>query len=163
MTYGSDWTPAVKVVPSRRQKSVFNETGEGTAMEDLPENQNTQAVVMCRRRARRQPLAVEAELSRNGLTWAAVIRDVSSSEDERTELMGIGLFHHDALPLDEILNCRTISRSELLPVESTVTLIWTRRFGSDGFLSGGKMSGTEMMSDEDSDKSGFKILTGECD
>ena len=132
-------------------------------MEDLPESDNTQGVMMCRRRARRQPLAVEAELSRNGLTWAAVIRDVSISEEQSTELMGIGLFHHDALPLDEILKCRTISHSELLPTESTVRLIWTRRFGSDGFLSGGKMSGIEAMGDEDCEKPGLKMLTGECD
>ena len=132
-------------------------------MEDLPESDNTLGVMMCRRRAHRQPLVVEAELSRNGQTWAAVIRDVSISEEQSTESMGIGLFHHDALPLDEILKCRTISRSDLLPTESTVRLIWTRRFGNDGFLSGGKLSGTEMMGDEDSEKSGLKMLTGECD
>lgn len=113
-------------------------------MEDLPESNTAQAVMMCRRRAHRHPLVVEAELSRNGQTWAAVIRDVSISGEQSTESMGIGLFHHDALPLDEILKCRTISRSDLLPAESTVRLIWTRRFGNDGFLSGGKLSGTDM-------------------
>jgi hypothetical protein len=83
---------------------------------------------------------VELELTRDGLTVSAVIRDVSLGDDEDSAFIGIGLFHNDTLPLDETVSCRTVSPSEVLPVESTVTLMWTRRFGSDGFLSGGRMA-----------------------
>ena len=111
-------------------------------MGDLPERHSTQKTMLCRRRDCRIPLSVEVELSKDGLIVAAVIRDASFSDEQDSPLIGIGLFHNDALPLDETLHCRTVSQSELLPHESTISLMWTCHFGSDGFLSGGRMSRT---------------------
>lgn len=96
--------------------------------------------MLCRRRARRTTLPVEVELSKDGLTVSAMIRDVSLSDEADSPFIGIGLFHNDELPLDETLNCRTVSLSELLPIESTVSLMWTRHFGQEGYLSGGKLA-----------------------
>ena len=109
-------------------------------MENSPKRHNTLEAMLCRRRARRTSMPVEVELTRDGLTVSAVIRDVSLSDDGDSAFIGIGLFHNDALPLNETMSCRTVSPSEVLPVESTVTLMWTRRFGGDGFLSGGRMA-----------------------
>ena len=109
-------------------------------MENSPNRHNTLESMLCRRRARRTTMPVEVELTRDGLTVSAVIRDVSLSDDGDSAFIGIGLFHNDALPLDESMSCRTVSPSELLPIESTVTLMWTRHFGQEGFLSGGRMA-----------------------
>jgi len=117
---------------------------ESAPMGDPPERHSKRIATLCRRRDRRIPLSVEVELSKDGLTLAAVIRDVSFSDEQDSPLIGIGLFHNDALPLDETLHCRTISPSELLPIESTISLMWTCHFGSDGFLSGGRMSGNDV-------------------
>ena len=108
-------------------------------MGDLPENSNLQEAMPYRRRARRTSHPVDVELRLNDLTVSAIIRDVSDADEQDPSLIGIGVFHSDALPLDEILGCRTVTGSKLLPEESTVLLLWTRRFGSDGFLSGGRM------------------------
>jgi hypothetical protein len=109
-------------------------------MENSPKRHNTLEAMLCRRRARRTTLPVEVEFTRDSLTVSAVIRDVSLNDDGDSASIGIGLFHNDALPLDENMSCRTVSPSEQLPVESTVILMWTRHFGGDGFLSGGRMT-----------------------
>ena len=109
-------------------------------MENSPNGQNTLGAMLCRRSVRRTALPVEVELWKGNLIVEAIIRDVSVSNEEDSPFIGIGLFHNDALPLDETINCRTISPSVLLPAESTISLMWTRHFGRDGFLSGGRMA-----------------------
>jgi hypothetical protein len=106
-------------------------------MGELPEISISQEAT--RRRARRKSHPVDVEFRLNDLTVTAVIRDVSDADEQDPSYIGIGVFHNDPLPLDEILSCLTVTKSKLLPEESTVLLIWTRRFGSDGFLSGGRM------------------------
>lgn len=118
-------------------------------MNKSPKRHNTLEAMLCRRRERRTTLSVEVELSTGNTTVAAVIRDVSVSDAEDSLFIGIGLFHNDALPLDENINCRTISQSDVLPIESTVSLMWTRHFGSDGFLSGGRMARNHAAGDRD--------------
>ena len=122
-------------------------------MGDLPENSNLQEAMPYRRRARRTSHPVDVELRLNDLTVSAVIRDVSRADEHNPSFIGIGIFHSDPLPLDEILRCRTITESKLLPEESTVLLMWTRRFGSDGFLSGGRMRQIESTSVQECDVS----------
>ena len=118
-------------------------------MENAPKGHNTLEAMLCRRRTRRTTLAVEVELSKDGLTVSAMIRDASFDNEGDSPFIGIGLFHNDELPLDETLSCRTVSPSELLPIESTVSLMWTRHFGQDGFLSGGKMARNHAAADQD--------------
>ncbi len=118
-------------------------------MENSPKRHNTLESMLCRRRARRTTMPVEVELTRDGLTVSAVIRDVSLSDDGDTTFTGIGLFHNDALPLDETMSCHAVLPSEVLPVESTVILMWTRRFGQEGFLSGGRMARNPIADDQD--------------
>jgi len=125
---------------------------ESTSMENSPKGHHALEETLCRRRAGRITLPVEVELWNGNLTIMAVIRDVSFSEEENSSIIGIGLFHNDELPLDETINCRTVSHSELLPVESTISLLWTRHFGNDGFLSGGRMSANAAMSDQDTER-----------
>jgi hypothetical protein len=109
-------------------------------MENSANGHNTLGAMLCRRSVQRTALPVEVELWKGNLIVVAIIRDVSISNDEDSPFIGIGLFHNDALPLDETINCRTVLPSEFLPVESTISLMWTRHFGSDGFLSGGRMA-----------------------
>ena len=109
-------------------------------MENSPNGHNTLGATLCRRSVQRTALPVEVELWKGNLIVVAIIRDVSVSNEEDSPFIGIGLFHNDALPLDETINCRTVLPSELLPVESTISLMWTRHFGRDGFLSGGRMA-----------------------
>jgi len=118
-------------------------------MENAPKGHNILETTLCRRRTRRTTLAVEVELSKDGLTVSAMIRDASLNNEGDSPFIGIGLFHNDELPLDETLSCRTVSPSELLPIESTVSLMWTRHFGQDGFLSGGKMARNHAAGDRD--------------
>ena len=118
-------------------------------MENAPKGHNILETMLCRRRTRRTTLAVEVELSKDGFTVSAMIRDVSLNDEGDSPFIGIGLFHNDELPLDETLSCRTVSPSELLPIESTVSLMWTRHFGQDGFLSGGKMARNHAAGDQD--------------
>lgn len=118
-------------------------------MKNSLERRNSPESMLCRRRVRRTTLPVDVELTRNGLTVSAVIRDVALSEADEDVIIGIGLFHNDSLPLDETMSCRTVSTSELLPIESTVCLMWTRHFGRDGFLSGGRMARNPTALDQD--------------
>ena len=109
------------------------------AMGILPQHPQTLKTMLWRRRARRISLPVDIELTFNDVTILAVIRDVSFSDDADDSEIGVGFFHNEPLPLREILKCRTNSHTDVLPAESTVFLMWTRDFGSDGFLSGGRM------------------------
>jgi hypothetical protein len=95
--------------------------------------------VTCRRRATRIPMPVEVQFIMDGREVAAIIRDVSFNESGSLKIIGIGVLHHDFLPLDVPMSCRTDSDPEALPVKSNVTLMWTRHFGSQGYLSGGRM------------------------
>lgn len=93
----------------------------------------------CRRRALRTPVPVEILFTIAGQKVPASVRNASVDETAHTGAIGIGIHHHDVLPLDTPLNCRTNSESKTLPEESDVTLVWTRHFGSSGYLSGGRM------------------------
>lgn len=109
------------------------------AMGNAPQQQQILKAMLWRRRARRISLPVDIELTFNNLTILAVIRDVSVGTEPDSPDFGVGFFHNDPLPLVEILKCRTNSHTDVLPAESTVVLKWTRDFGSDGYLSGGRM------------------------
>ena len=93
----------------------------------------------CRRRATRISMPVEIELDAAGQKVSAVVRDVSSVDTLGPHVLGIGMHHNEALPLDVSIVCRLVSETEAIPKESRVTLMWTRRFGVDGFLSGGRL------------------------
>ena len=118
-------------------------------MENAQKGHNALEATLCRRRTRRTILAVEVELSKDGVTVSAIIRDASLNSEADSPFIGIGLFHNHELPLDATLICRTVSPSELLPIDSTVSLMWTRHFGQDGFLSGGKMARNHAAADPD--------------
>lgn len=93
----------------------------------------------CRRRAPRIPLPIEVELTTDDRTVKAIIRDASLDEGLAEGSLGIGLLHRDALPVHQPIPCRTLTYTRLLSEESTVTLVWSRSFGTDGYLSGGRM------------------------
>jgi hypothetical protein len=109
------------------------------AMGNIPQQPQTLKALLWRRRARRISLPVDIELTFNNLITLAVIRDVSFSDDPDSSDIGVGFFHNEPLPLEEMLKCRTSSHTGVLPADSIVVLTWTRDFGSDGFLSGGRM------------------------
>ena len=110
-------------------------------MGDIPQDNNTAQSVACRRGARRIAMPVEVKLETTGRIVSAVIRDVSFSEEPGLTYVGIGIHHNEAVPLDLPIGCRLVSQTSALPQKSHVTLMWTRRFGDDGFLSGGRMVG----------------------
>jgi hypothetical protein len=93
----------------------------------------------CRRHAMRIPLPFEIQLSTDGRTVNAIIRDVSIEYEEEDGFIGVALLHDETLPLNTPMHCRCLSETRLLSTESMVTLVWTRHFGADGSLSGGKM------------------------
>lgn len=96
-------------------------------------------ILQCRRGAERLSLPLEAQLTFGDQTVSAVIRDASPDEDKMDGSGGVGLLHHDRLPLREPLACRIVSDTLILSRESHVTLMWTRNFGDDGYLSGGRI------------------------
>lgn len=97
----------------------------------------------CRRRADRHPLPVELQFQTAHGDMTAIVRDVSFDHKEASGFISIGILHNDPLPLHETLKCRTDSRTDVLQKESHVTLMWTRDFGTDGYLSGGKLFETD--------------------
>lgn len=108
-------------------------------MGNISQVQDTTIDLACRRRAERIQLPIEVQLMSCGRMVNAVIRDASFEDESPAQSVGICIFHNEELPLDETLNCRVVSVSERIPVESQVRLIWTRVFGNDGYLSGGTM------------------------
>lgn len=116
----------------------------------MRENQ-TQSVTLqnltCRRGAPRISMPVEVQFTTGGRRVTAIIRDVSLNGAATAEVIGIGILHKDFLPLDEPLLCQTDSEIESLPKESEVTLMWTRHFGSHGYLSGGRLAGRSVDTD----------------
>lgn len=102
-------------------------------------NSDTQEV-LCRRRAERVPLPYEVQLTAADKTILAVIRDASLDEAKECGSIGISLLHDESLPLRQELPCRMMSETRVLHNHSVVTLMWTRSFGTDGFLSGGRMA-----------------------
>lgn len=117
-------------------------------VETPPDGHNTLKGMLCRRRAERMPLPVEVMFTRNGLTVMAVIRDRSCDRELPGGSLGIGILHNESLPLDVGLTCQTVTPTKLLPSRSVVTLIWTRHFGMEGFLSGGRMTWNEVRDSE---------------
>lgn len=107
---------------------------------NLRDNKTLQELV-CRRRAHRFPLPLEVDLTLPDRSIPAMIRDASlpNGDNDDADFIGIGILHDVPLPLDEGLPCRLRSESNLIPEDSKVTLLWTRHFGRDGFLSGGRM------------------------
>lgn len=126
------------VVRVKNTSSFFLRKGK-SAMGNIPQRPQTLKAMLWRRRARRISLPVDIELTFKNLTTLAVIRDISFSDDPDSSDIGVGFFHNEPLPLQEILKCRTNSHTDVLPADSIVVLAWTRDFGSDGFLSGGRM------------------------
>lgn len=115
-------------------------------MKNAPQDQR------CRRRAHRHPLPVELQLQTANGDVTAIIRDVSFEHKEVSGFIAIGILHNDPLPLHETLKCRTDSRTDVLQAESHVTLMWTRDFGTDGYLSGGKLFETNADDHHDADQ-----------
>ncbi len=93
----------------------------------------------CRRRALRFPLPLEVELHHRGQIVRAIIRDASIDDNLQDGMFGVGLLHDDKLPLHEPLHCRTVTDCQLLSADARLTLTWSRSFGTDGFLSGGRI------------------------
>lgn len=120
-------------------------------MGNIPQQPQTLKAMLWRRRVRRVALPVDIELTFNNLTILAVIRDASFSDEPDSPDIGVGFFHNAPLPLGEILKCRTNSYTDVLPAKSTVVLMWTRDFGSDGYLSGGRMQQCGPESDDDTE------------
>lgn len=92
----------------------------------------------CRRRNGRIPLPVEVRITLHGQTIKATIRD-ASLDDDPVDGIGIGLLHDEVLPVGELLRCQVTCGSELLGREFEFVLFWTRCFGGDGCLSGGRI------------------------
>lgn len=93
----------------------------------------------CRRRAVRIPLPLELQLSTEDGLVKAILRDVSLDEEAPDGSMGLGLFHKDHLPLQKHMHCLRLSATRLLFRQFSVTLYWTRQFGEDGYISGGRL------------------------
>lgn len=96
--------------------------------------------VTCRRRAVRIPLPLELQLATEDGAVKAILRDVCLDDPAEDGSMGIGLFHKDALPLQQTMHCLRLSNTRLLFAEFDVTLFWTRSFGDDGHISGGRLT-----------------------
>ena len=94
----------------------------------------------CRRRACRIPLPVELQFTTSHGVVRAALRDVCLEDGPHQEVVGFGLFHKDYLPLNQLLHCVRLSETNLLDPEFEITLLWTRDFGPDGFLSGGQIT-----------------------
>jgi hypothetical protein len=121
-------------------------------MENAPQEQK------CRRRADRHPLPVELQLQTANGDVTAIIRDVSLEHKEVSGFIAIGILHNDPLPLHETLKCRTDSITDVLQKESHLTLMWTRDFGTDGYLSGGKLFETGADDDHDAKRQDSKSI-----
>jgi hypothetical protein len=93
----------------------------------------------CRRRVPRIPLPCELELTIGDRRVHAMIRDVSIGGESTLGFIGIGLLHTEALPLQTEIHCHCKTKTSLIHQYSTVTLVWSRHFGADGYLSGGRM------------------------
>lgn len=104
----------------------------GTQPEDL----------QCRRRAPRIPMPLEVELTADDRAVRAIIRDISLEENTQHTSIGVSLLHNQWLPLNQVIHCELLSEFSLLGRRSECTLTWTRDFGIDGYLSGGRLRGT---------------------
>ena len=93
----------------------------------------------CRRRSVRIPMPLEVQLATETGIVKAIVRDVSLDDDSPANMLGVGLFHKDSLPLQQQIHCTQLSKTSFLFKEFDVVLIWTRQFGCDGFISGGQL------------------------
>ena len=100
-----------------------------------PEEVST-VVSGCRRESIRGSFGGEVHLVVSGRRIKGVIRDVSFSDE--TDTVGVGILHHDLIPLEEQVPCRIVG-TESLPAEASLVLKWSRSFGSRGLLSGGQL------------------------
>jgi hypothetical protein len=98
--------------------------------------------LQCRRRASRIPMPLEVQLTTNDRAVRAIIRDISLEEDPQRMSIGVSLLHNHWLPLNQVLHFQLLSDSSLLFSKSECTLTWTRDFGIDGYLSGGRLMGS---------------------
>lgn len=108
-------------------------------MKTMLQRRNQAIERSCRRRAARILMPVEVQLTSEGRTVKAVIRDASFDDKSVEGKVGICIFHNEELPLDKPIYCRMASVQGRLPDESQVSLLWNRTFGSDGYLSGGTL------------------------
>ena len=108
-------------------------------MSQLDRNNHVEQDQTCRRQAQRIPIPVEVELTTEDGRTTAVVRDATLGDNQEAGFIGVGILHRNLLPLDEPLACETRTTSYLLPKHSNIILMWTRHFGSDGYLSGGRM------------------------
>ncbi len=115
-------------------------------MGDKNLNKGTAQSVACRRRGRRIAMPLEVQLETSGRMVPAVIRDVSFSTESDSAYIGIGIHHSEVMPLGVLVSCRLLSPTSALPKQSHVTLIWSRQFGDDGYLSGGRMVDDQLVS-----------------
>ena len=102
--------------------------------------QSHSSEVTCRRRAVRISLPLELQLSTDSGAVKAILRDVCLDDPAADGSMGIGLFHKDALQLQQTMHCLRLPDTRLLFAEFDVTLFWTRSFGEDGYISGGRLT-----------------------
>ena len=112
-------------------------------MTQLDRNNHMEQDQPSRRQARRIPIPVDVELTTAEGKTTAVVRDATLGNNQETGFIGVGILHRNLLPLDEPVACETLTTSYLLPKHSNIILMWTRHFGSDGYLSGGRMKVNE--------------------
>lgn len=90
----------------------------------------------CRRESIRGSFGGQIHMVVNGRRIKAIIRDASFSNDPNT--IGVGILHHDLIPLERQVPCKIV-HTESLPDEASLVLKWSRSFGSRGLLSGGQL------------------------
>ncbi len=107
----------------------------------MPELQLTgivkQAPCGCRRHAERIPYPVDAEFHVGHRILTGVVRDISIDRSRRPERIGIAVLHYNELPTGHPVLCLLSQATERLPQQFDVVFRWTRRFGDNGYLSGG--------------------------
>ncbi|MEZ6060408.1 MAG: PilZ domain-containing protein [Planctomycetaceae bacterium] len=90
-----------------------------------------------RRSAERVPYPAELEIHVGHRTVEGIVRDISIDRSIRPHRMGIAVLHHSPLPVGSPVLCLTRRPCQHFPEQFEVTFKWCRRFGDDGYVSGG--------------------------
>ena len=110
-------------------------------MSDSHSVDSAQHDTACRRRADRKALPIEIEIETESGTMPAIVRDVSFATNDESTAVGIAVLHHSRLRSDERIECRVPAATQHLPQTFQLELKWSRRFGPEGYLSGGLIFG----------------------
>lgn len=112
-------------------------------MPDSHSSKSTQQQTDCRRRSERKALPIEMEIETESGTTPAIVRDVSFDTSPEPIAVGIAFLHQGELKSGQRVDCRVLGSTEYLPREFQFEVKWSRRFGTEGFLSGGVIGGFE--------------------